>query len=75
MFVSGTDTGTDPFVFDTDGDGWGDGAERAAGADPNDANSVPVTVPALSPWAWLLIVGGILAGSCARRGWAGRSLH
>ena len=72
VFVSETDTGTDPNVFDTDGDGWGDGAEVAAGANPNDASSIPRTVPALGPWAWLLTVGGILAGGGIRRERLGR---
>lgn len=35
IFVSGTDTGTDPFSFDSDGDGLSDAAEIGFGTDPN----------------------------------------
>ena len=34
-FVSASDTGTDPNVFDSDNDGFSDGAEVAFGTDPN----------------------------------------
>ena len=34
-------TGTDPRRFDTDGDGFGDGAEVVAGSNPLDPRSVP----------------------------------
>ncbi len=34
-------TGTDPFAFDTDADGFGDGIEFALGTDPNDAADFP----------------------------------
>lgn len=33
--------GTDPRNPDTDGDGWGDGTEVDAGADPTDPDDVP----------------------------------
>ncbi|MCB9664017.1 MAG: hypothetical protein H6732_07875 [Alphaproteobacteria bacterium] len=33
--------GTDPYRWDSDGDGFGDGAEVAAGSDPLDAQDVP----------------------------------
>jgi hypothetical protein len=33
--------GTDPYRFDSDGDGHGDGAEVAAGSDPLDPASTP----------------------------------
>ena len=33
--------GTDATLWDTDGDGWGDGEEAAAGFDPLDAGDVP----------------------------------
>jgi hypothetical protein len=43
-------TRTSPHKFDTDGDGFGDGAEAAAGSNPRDPASVPVPKgPAGSP--------------------------
>jgi len=58
VFVSPGDTGTDPFNVDSDGDGFADGEEVAAGSDPNDPGSVPgpVSVPALG-----LVLRGLLA--------------
>jgi hypothetical protein len=46
VFVSASDTGTDPLSPDTDGDGHADGDEVAAGSDPNDATSQP-SIPSL----------------------------
>jgi hypothetical protein len=43
--------GTDPAVFDTDGDGAGDGAEVAAGTDPLSAPPVPTAPPPPPPTA------------------------
>lgn len=40
-YLSPTDTGTDPFTEDTDGDLVGDGNEVEAGSDPNDPGSIP----------------------------------
>jgi alpha-tubulin suppressor-like RCC1 family protein len=40
-FVSATDTGSDPRVADSDGDGFEDGLEVASGSNPNDAESYP----------------------------------
>ena len=61
VFVSATDTGTDPLLADTDGDGFGDAFEVSNGSDPTDPLSLPgLPVPALSLWA----LGG-LAGALA----------
>lgn len=49
VFVSPTQTGTDPLDFDTDDDGIWDGIEVFLGTDPND----PFDVPSLSVrWIW-----------------------
>ena len=55
-FATPTDTGTDPFNADTDGDGITDGDEVNAGSDPNVS-----FIPALSPWGvglFLFLLGG-----------------
>jgi hypothetical protein len=64
-FVGPDDTGTNPALADTDGDGFDDGVEVAAGSDPNNPSSTPdspepPSVPALGPLAALLLVGGLL---------------
>ena len=47
VFVSASDTGTNPLVPDTDGDGFLDGSEVLGGSDPNDALSILGAVPGL----------------------------
>ncbi len=42
-------TKTDPHKFDSDADGFGDGAEVKAGTDPLDAQSTPAGPPAPTP--------------------------
>ncbi len=42
-------TRTNPYKFDTDGDGFGDGAEVLAGTNPLDAASTPAGPPAPTP--------------------------
>ncbi len=41
MYVSPTNTGTDPLNPDTDGDGFSDGVEVSVGTNPNNAGDVP----------------------------------
>lgn len=68
-FVSPGDTGTSPVLFDTDGDGLGDGDEVAAGFDPTDPNSPPPTVlPALGAPATAVLAGllGLVAARLLR---------
>lgn len=73
VFVSASDTGTDPLNPDTDGDGVGDAEEVAAGSDPNDPLSLPPDIPAVPLAAAIALAGGVLAS--ARRAIArGRSL-
>ena len=72
VYVDENDTGTDPLVADTDGDGWQDGQEVVAGTDPTDPNSVPggPGVPGLGP-AWYAVLTaalwGVAAGGMRRR--------
>jgi len=76
-YVSPADTGTDPSDWDTDGDGFSDGEEVAAGSDPLDPDSKPVPpVPSLTPFACglaallLVLVGAASTGPRLRR-WRG----
>ncbi len=48
IFVSPSETGTSRTAADTDGDGFLDGAEVAAGSNPNDPQSSPEMIPTLS---------------------------
>jgi DNA-binding beta-propeller fold protein YncE len=60
-FIDANDTGSDPALSDTDGDGFDDGVELAAGSDPNSASSTPgVPVPLLTPLPTLILSGGLL---------------
>ena len=43
-FVDANDTGSNPLVADTDGDGMNDGAEVTAGRDPNKYNYAQITI-------------------------------
>ena len=63
VFVNKDDTGTDPLLADTDGDGFGDQEEVLAGSNPLDALSVPkaLAVPSLSPLG-LGVLALLLAG-------------
>ncbi len=48
-WIEGHRTSTDPQQFDSDGDGFGDGAEVRAGTDPLDSASTPAGPPAPPP--------------------------
>ncbi|NPU91663.1 MAG: hypothetical protein HPY82_07085 [Gammaproteobacteria bacterium] len=67
LFLSLTDTGTNPLLADSDGDGMNDGAEISQGRNPNGEGYVEVTgqqdVP-LPLWTYPLLMLGL--------GWLGR---
>ena len=66
VFVSATNTGSDPANADTDGDSFDDAVEVAAGTDPNDPLSFPgAGVPVLPPLG-LVALGLALAAAGAR---------
>jgi hypothetical protein len=49
VFIDGDDTGTNPALSDTDGDGFDDGIEVLAGTDPNNPFDFPSSsVPSMS---------------------------
>lgn len=62
-FVSPNNTGTSPFLADSDADGFGDGAEIAAGSDPTDPASRPLAnaVPLLGVALRLFLLLALLA--------------
>jgi len=62
VYVSPSDTGTDPLLPDTDGDGYDDGLEVSKGTDPNDPESTPAFVVSTSgPLGQMLVVACLLA--------------
>jgi probable HAF family extracellular repeat protein len=63
VFVSPSDTGSDPLDPDSDDDGFADGLEVAASADPND----PAAFPAPGGGARLLALGELPAGASPAR--------
>ena len=71
-FVDGDDTGTDPTLADTDGDGFDDGVEVVSGTDPTDplifpgSPPPPTVVPGLGGIAAGLMVGALLASAGMR---------
>jgi len=56
-FVSPTQTGTDPFDYDSDDDGIGDGIEVMLGTDPNDSSDVPGL-----PAGWMALAAALALG-------------
>jgi hypothetical protein len=63
VYVNTMDTGTDPFDWDTDGDGVNDGWEVAVGTDPNDPeDSTPHRLPALGAWSQALLLLALAGG-------------
>jgi hypothetical protein len=50
VYVSPGDTGTDPLLADTDGDGFDDGVEVAYGTDPVSNASFPIPDGDLAPY-------------------------
>jgi DNA-binding beta-propeller fold protein YncE len=60
-FVNANDTGSNPALADTDGDGYDDGEEVAEGTDPNNPLSFPGSnpVPSLNALGMALL-GGLL---------------
>jgi len=61
VFVSPTDTGTDPNDIDSDDDGVIDGTEVLLGTDPNDPFDFP-TLPVSKPWVALTLAAVMAAG-------------
>jgi Zn-dependent metalloprotease len=75
IYVSPSQTGTDPLLADTDGDGFDDGVEVAMGTDPNDPNDAPnpVSVPSLSEWLLVVLAVVLASVALAMPGWAADS--
>jgi hypothetical protein len=71
VFNGPLDTGTDPALYDTDGDGFGDGLEVANGTDPTDPLSFPTSVPGLQGWGLAFLVTSILGWTFVTL-WRGR---
>jgi hypothetical protein len=72
VFVDASKTGTNPASADTDGDGYDDGVEVAAGSDPNDPLDFPgaeTPLPALPPAALAALAAliAVLGARQARR--------
>jgi len=80
VYVSPTDTGTNPFDWDSDDDGSIDGRQVTVGTDPNDPDDTPtLPVPALGLWGrslllLLLLAGGAGGGLRPRRRRPGRQV-
>jgi len=67
VFAGPGDTGTNPDVFDSDMDGFGDGFEVEWGSDPNDPDSTPVpAVPAVGYPGCVALVLALSSGLALR---------
>jgi len=51
IFVSPDDTGSNPLLADSDGDGFDDGFEVLRRSDPNSADSIPAAYALIAEWA------------------------
>ena len=60
IYVSPTNTGTDPNDSDSDDDGISDGAEVTNGSDPNDPNDPTPAVPSAGPMGLAALVSLLL---------------
>jgi LPXTG-motif cell wall-anchored protein len=70
VFVDEGDTGTNPLMPDTDGDGFEDGIEVLSGTDPNDPLDFPAPQVPLLDTPLALLLGAVLlatAGFVLRR--------
>ncbi len=70
VYVNPSDTGTSPFLADTDNDGFDDDEEVAQGTNPNDPfdypGAPPNPVPMLPGVAGVVVLGGALAMAARR---------
>ncbi len=69
VYVSPTDTGTDPAVADTDGDTYNDGDEVDAGTDPTDPASFPGSgseLPAASLLGLAALISATISAAARR---------
>ncbi|MFP6655098.1 MAG: hypothetical protein VCB25_05690, partial [Myxococcota bacterium] len=55
FFVDANDTGSNPALADTDGDGFDDGIELLANTDPNNALVFPGSVPSMGTWPVIIL--------------------
>ena len=73
IFVSAFETGTNPLLADSDGDLFDDDVEIAAGSDPNDILSFPLSAVPLLPFGGVLALCAALGGVAFRALMGGRA--